>query len=100
MSLKTTKELPCSSLLFLLQRNKVQFIDGSACRPGLDLRFVQIERIGHVSAVGDAELLLAAELAHEVLTCVSLRLGASATSPRSATLRYFWQRNLRSRYAS
>ena len=37
---------------------------------------------------------------YQVLTCVSVRLRQSATSARSATLRYFWQPNLRSRYCS
>lgn len=37
---------------------------------------------------------------YQVFTCVSDRLSASATSLRSATDRYFWHRNFRSRYAS
>ena len=34
---------------------------------------------------------------YQVFTCVSLRQSSSATSLLSATLKYFWQRNLRSR---
>lgn len=37
---------------------------------------------------------------YQVLTCVSDKERASATSLRSATLRYFWHRNFLSRYAS
>ena len=37
---------------------------------------------------------------YHVLTCVSVRPRHSATSALSATLRYFWQPNLRSRYCS
>lgn len=37
---------------------------------------------------------------YHVLTCVSLKFSASATSLRSATDKYFWHRNFRSRYAS
>ncbi len=34
---------------------------------------------------------------YQVFTCVSLRFNLSASNPLSATLKYFWQRNLRSK---
>lgn len=64
-----------------------------ACSSGLGFRSCSSRRL-----VSRFHLVLL--FWYHVLTCVSVSLSASATLPRSATLRYFWQRNLRSRNAS